>query len=102
MIHIYKAALPHGRAGLSILSDAKRSIDLADSAEDSALDFFSSGLNMNAIIHATQPMSQHQGEQAVKSMNGSLGMNTRGKAGVLKFLPFDLKLEPLTNTLKDS
>lgn len=102
MIHIYKSALYHGRSGLSILTDAKRSIDLADSAEDSALDFFSSGLNINAIIHATHDLSQHQGEQAVKSMNGSFGMNTRSKSGVFKFLPFDLKLEPLTNTLKDS
>lgn len=102
MIHIYKTALYHGRTGISILSDAKRAIEISDSTEESALDFFSSGLNMNAIIHATHDLSAHQGSEAVKSMNGAFGINTRGKSGVFKFLPFDLKLEPLSNTLKDS
>lgn len=102
MIHIYKTANQTGYEGLAIVQDARRSINLADAAEDSALDFYSSGLNVNALIHATAPMTSNQAKQAVQSMQGSLGQTTNGKSGIFRFLPFDLKLEPLTNTLKDS
>lgn len=65
MIHIYKTANQTGYEGLAIVQDARRSINLADAAEDSALDFYSSGLNVNALIHATAPMTPNQAKQAV-------------------------------------
>lgn len=99
LIHIFKNTY-NGYIGVGILEYARRSCQLANAAEDSAVDYYSSGLNINAILHATQPMTQHQADQAVRSMQGTL--NPTSGSGKMKFLPFDLKLEPISQTANDA
>lgn len=98
IIHIYKNSYD-GYCGISLVKFANRSIELANAAEDSALDYYSSGMNINGLIHATAPMTQHQADQAVRSMQGGLESIGNGK---LKFLPFDLKLETLSQNADDA
>ena len=45
-------------------------------------------------------MTQHQADQAVRSMQGTL--NPTSGSGKMKFLPFDLKLEPISQTANDA
>ncbi len=45
-------------------------------------------------------MTQHQADQAVRSMQGTLNPTTG--SGKMKFLPFDLKLEPISQTANDA
>lgn len=99
LIHIFKNTY-NGYIGVGILEYARRSCQLASAAEESAVDYYSSGLNINAILHATQPMTQHQADQAVRSMQGTL--NPTSGSGKMKFLPFDLKLEPISQTANDA
>ena len=99
LIHIFKNTY-NGFIGVPVITFASRALQLANAAEDSALDYYSSGLNINAILHATQPMTQHQADQAIKSMQGALTPTTG--SGKLKFLPFDLKLEPISQTADDA
>lgn len=98
IVHIYKNSYD-GYCGVSMVKFAHRSIDLANAAEDSALDYYGSGMNINGIIHAKTAMTQHQADQAVKSMQGSLESIGAGK---LKFLPFDLALETLSQNADDA
>jgi phage portal protein BeeE len=60
LIHIFKNTY-NGYIGVGIIQFARRSLDLANAAEDSALDFYDSGLNINGILHATEPMRKQQG-----------------------------------------
>lgn len=99
LIHIFKNTY-NGYIGVPIITFAARALQLANAAEDSAVDYYSSGLNINAILHATQPMTQHQADQAVRSMQGTLNATTG--SGKMKFLPFDLKLEPISQTANDA
>lgn len=99
LIHIFKNTY-NGYIGVPVIQFAARALQLANAAEDSAVDYYSSGLNINAILHATQPMTQHQADQAVRSMQGTLNPTTG--SGKMKFLPFDLKLEPISQTANDA
>ena len=99
LIHIFKNTY-NGYIGVPVIEYAARALQLANAAEDSTVDYYSSGLNINAILHATAPMTQHQADQAVKSMQGTL--NPTVGSGKIKFLPFDLKLEPLSQTADDA
>lgn len=99
LIHIFKNTY-NGYIGVPVITFASRALQLANAAEDSAVDYYSSGLNINAILHATQPMTQHQADQAVRSMQGTLNPTTG--SGKMKFLPFDLKLEPISQTANDA
>jgi phage portal protein BeeE len=56
ILHFYKNTYD-GIVGISLLKFASRTIYLANSAEDAAAEYFSSGLNINAIIHATAPLT---------------------------------------------
>lgn len=99
LIHIFMWTY-NGYLGVPIIQFAARALQLANAAEDSAVDYYSSGLNINAILHATQSMTQHQADQAVRSMQGTL--NPTSGSGKLKFLPFDLKLEPISQSAQES
>ena len=61
LIHIFKNTY-NGYIGVGIIEFARRSLDLANAAEDSAADFYQSGLNINGILHAKEPMQKRQGE----------------------------------------
>lgn len=100
ILHIYKNSYD-GYCGVPIIKFANRSIYLSNSAEDAAADYFNSGLNINAIIHATSPMSGHQAKQAVESMQG-IGFDNSAGTGKIKFLPFDLKLEPISQNAQEA
>ncbi len=100
LLHFFKNSY-NGYIGIGILDYARRSFSISHAAEESALDYFSSGLNINAIIHATQPMTQHQAEQAVRSMQSTLTPTT-GSGGKFKFLPYDIKMEPISQTAQDA
>ena len=52
LIHIFKNTY-NGYIGVPVITYAARSLQLANCAEDSCVDYYSSGLNINAIIHAT-------------------------------------------------
>lgn len=100
IIHLYKNSYD-GITGIPVLKFAARSISLANNAEDSAADYFASGLNINAIIHATAPMTAHQAKQAVDSIN-TLSFDKQMGTGKIKFLPFDLKLEPISQNAEEA
>ena len=100
ILHFYKNTYD-GVTGISLLKFANRTIYLANSAEDAAADYFSSGMNINAIIHATAPLTQHQARQAVDSMN-TLGLDNTSGTGRIRFLPFDLKLEPISQNAEEA
>ena len=100
IIHIYKNSYD-GICGIPILKFAKRSIFLGNSAEDAAADYFASGLRIDAILHAKSPMQAHQAKQAVQSIQ-NLGIDNSAGNGKIKFLPFDLELEPVTQNATDA
>ena len=100
IIHIYKNSYD-GICGIPILKFAKRSIFLGNSAEDAAADYFSAGLRIDAILHAKSPMQAHQAKQAVQSIQ-NLGIDNSAGNGKIKFLPFDLELEPVTQNATDA
>ena len=52
LIHIFKNTY-NGYIGVPVIQFAARALQLANAAEDSAVDYYSSGLNINAILHAT-------------------------------------------------
>lgn len=91
IIHIYKNTFD-GYVGVGLLAYARRGVNLANAAEDSTLDFYSSGLSMNFLAHAKSPMTQRQAEQAVKSMQGTL----ISSGGYMKFVPYDMEIEALS------
>ena len=100
LIHIYKNSY-NGYIGVGIIQFARRSLDLANAAEDSALDFYDSGLNINGILHATEPMRKQQGQEALKALTGAL-QPSANSGGRIRFLPFDLKLEALSISAEDA
>ena len=100
LIHIFKNTY-NGYIGVGIIEFARRSLDLANAAEDSAADFYQSGLNINGILHAKEPMQKRQGEQALKALTGALSPSLGGQ-GKIRFLPFDLALEALSISADDA
>ena len=100
LIHIFKNTY-NGYIGVGIIQFARRSLDLANAAEDSALDFYDSGLNINGILHATEPMRKNQGQEALKALTGALSPSANNN-GKIRFLPFDLKLEALSISADDA
>ena len=59
ILHFYKNTYD-GIVGISLLKFASRTIYLANSAEDAAAEYFSSGLNINGLLHGKSPMTAHQ------------------------------------------
>lgn len=101
LIHLYKNSYD-GIQGISVLKFASRSIYLANSAEDAAGDYYASGLNINGLLHARNPMTAHQAKQAVESIQSlGFGDNTPGNSK-LKFIPFDLELEKISQNAEES
>lgn len=98
MLHFLKNSRD-GITGVGILSLAQRTIKLANSTENSAVDYYTGGLNYNGMIHAKSPMTQRQAQDAVKSVEGNIEL---GKGKVIKFIPFDLDFTPLSTTAKDA
>ena len=96
LIHIFKNTY-NGYIGVPVITFASRSLQLANCAEDCAVDYYSSGLNINALIHATDSMTQHQAEQAVRSMQNAFSPTTRS-GGIFKFVPYDIEMESFTQT----
>ncbi len=52
LIHIFKNTY-NGYIGVPVIQFAARALQLANSAEEACVDYYSSGLNINAILHAT-------------------------------------------------
>ena len=98
MLHFLKNSRD-GITGVGILALAQRTIKLANSTENSAVDYYTGGLNYNGMIHAKSPMTQRQAQDAVKSVEGNIEL---GKGKVIKFIPFDLDFTPLSTTAKDA
>ena len=101
IIHLYKNSYD-GIQGISLLKFANRSLYLANSAEDAAAEYYSAGLNINAILHSKNPMTNHQASQALDSIR-NLSFNTQNKGnGLIRFLPFDLELENISQSAEES
>lgn len=100
IIHLYKNS-SDGVSGIPIIHFGKRSIYLANSAENSASDYYSSGLNINAILHSKTPMTQHQATQALESIR-SISYNNKQTGSLIRFLPFDLELESVSQNAEES
>ena len=100
LIHLYKNSYD-GICGIPVLKFASRTIYLANSAEDAAADYFSSGLNINGLLHGKSPMTAHQAKQAVESIQ-SLGLDNSSGTGKLKFIPFDLELEQISQNAEEA
>ena len=101
IIHLYKNTY-NGVEGISILKFANRSIYLSNSAEDSACDYYASGMNISGILHSKVPMTAHQATQAIKSIQGLSFDNTQRGTSKIRFLPFDLELDSISQSAEDA
>lgn len=59
VIHVYKNS-KNGQVGIGFIDYAKRTIDLANSTENSAKQFFDSGMKLDGILKSTSKLSERQ------------------------------------------
>lgn len=77
MIHIYKNSL-NGYTGKGIPYFAKTILDIASNTDNTALDFFKAGANVNGILKSTKYMDTEQKEEAYDSWVNSFKNKTHG------------------------
>lgn len=70
MIHLRKNSYD-GINGISVLTFAKRSLDLASNVENSASDFYGKGGNVSGILKVNSNLSKQQREQILNNWNQS-------------------------------
>lgn len=97
MIHLIKNS-DDGIQGKSIIGYASRSLKLAHSAEDSALNFFDKGCNLGGLIKVNGTLSDKQRAQILSSWNQAY---TNGNSG-LAVLPANMDYQSTTQKPSDS
>lgn len=100
LIHLYKISNDEGYRGVGIIEYAKRTLELANYTENSAVDYYKKGLNWAGLLSSENPLNQIQAKQAMNTVNGELNSQTGG--AYVKFLPFGVKFQALTQTAKDA
>lgn len=98
VIHLVKNTRD-GFTGIGICHFAYKAVQVSNRTEQSVADYYTSGLNMSGLIHSKTPMTKIQAQQALKSVEGSVDV---GKGKFIKFLPFDLEFEKLTESASDA
>lgn len=100
MIHIMNFSY-NGYFGVSTLTHATNTMDLASSAEASAKGFFSSGANMSGILMAEGKLKEDQAT-AIKAAWAEAFNVTDGTPGGIAVMEAGLKFEPVTVNPKDA
>lgn len=99
VIHLVKNS-DNGVEGKGFITFAKRAIGLSQATEESANSYYSQGLNLFGILHATTPLTKYQADQLSQNFSGSVD-NSNGNTRI-KFIPADVKFEPLSQNAKDA
>lgn len=99
VIHLVKNS-DNGVEGKGFMTFARRAIGLSQATEESANSYYSQGLNLFGILHATSPLTKYQADQLSQNFTGSVD-NTKGNTRI-KFIPADVKFEPLSQNAKDA
>lgn len=97
MIHLIKNT-NDGVTGVGILSYANRSIKLANSAENSAVNFFQSGCNLSGILKVNGTLSAKQRSDILSSWNQTY---SNGGSG-LSVIPANMDYESLSQNPAES
>lgn len=99
VIHLVKNS-DNGVEGKGFMTFARRAIGLSQATEESANSYYSQGLNLFGILHATTPLTKYQADQLSQNFSGSVD-NSKGNTRI-KFIPADVKFEPLSQNAKDA
>lgn len=97
MLHL-KMWTNDGVNGISLISYAARTLGISSSNEQSAIDFFANGMNVNGLLKSSTPITQKQREEIRQAWNS--GYN--GNGGGLVILPANLSYEQLQLSPADS
>lgn len=100
MIHVMNFSY-NGYYGVSTLTHAENTMNLATSAEASAKGFFSSGANMSGILMAEGKLKEDQAT-AIKAAWAEAFNVTDGTPGGIAVMEAGLKFEPVTVNPKDA
>lgn len=97
MIHLIKNTTD-GVTGVSILSYAKRSIKLANSTENSAVNFFQSGCNLSGLLKVSGQLSQKQRSDILSSWQQGY---SNGGSGLV-VIPGNMDYKPISQNASES
>lgn len=100
MIHILNFSY-NGYLGVSTLTHAANTMNLATSAEDSAKGFFASGANMSGILQAEGKMTPEKAT-ALKAAWAAAFSTASGTPGGIAVMESGLKFDPVTVNPKDA
>lgn len=97
MIHLIKNTTD-GINGISVLSYANRSIKLANSAENSAVNFFQSGCNVSGILKVNGTLSSKQRSDILSSWSQTYS----GGGSGLSVIPGNMDYTPVSKNPSES
>ena len=97
MIHLIKNTTD-GVNGISVLSYANRSIKLANSAENAAVNYFQSGCNLSGLLKVNGTLSSKQRSDILNSWSQSF---SNGGCG-LAVIPGNMDYDPISQNAAES
>lgn len=97
MIHVVKNTID-GVNGVSVISYANRSIKLANSTENSAVNFFESGCNLSGLLKVQGTLNQKQRSDILSAWNQGYSNGGNG----LVVLPGNMDYTPISQNASDS
>lgn len=83
MLHFFKLSY-NGFEGVSVLTYASRSIDIANQTESTAKQYFANGGMLSGIITVNSNLSEQQRKQIRESWNNTYGAGASGGVAVLQ------------------
>lgn len=99
ILHFLKYTVD-GVQGISVLSHAKRSLNIANQTENTAETFFSSGCNLNGVIKVHNNLSNEQKQDIATSWRTTFGGgNTSGGVVVV---PSNMDYQPISVSGEDA
>lgn len=99
MLHFLKYTVD-GVQGISVLSHARRSLNIANQTENTAETFFSSGCNLNGVIKVHNNLSNEQKQDIATSWRTTFGGgNTSGGVVVV---PSNMDYQPISVSGEDA
>ena len=99
MLHFLKYTVD-GVHGISVLSHARRSLNIANQTENTAETFFSSGCNLNGVIKVHSNLSNEQKQDIATSWRTTFGQgNTSGGVVVV---PANMDYQPISVSGEDA
>lgn len=99
MLHFLKYTVD-GVQGISVLSHARRSLNIANQTENTAETFFSSGCNLNGVIKVHSNLSNEQKQDIATSWRTTFGQgNTSGGVVVV---PSNMDYQPISVSGEDA